>query len=209
VFRVLKNSYSVKDMSTLILIFSVFEISYSSLIDVTTELEVYGGSLSAAGAGIRNAGDCVAQAAATSRFKTGTEIVCDELREAATCLSESTDKLRVAVKEYEAKDDEAMAKCLESSLVPIKTVCLALESAGAGIMKRSSLKEIGSRFVEGGISLVQLSGIVGDILTDSENAKLSSQRMKYAGEKMQEAGNELAGIPKEKPKGKGWLKGGM
>uniref|UniRef100_A0A7S0BYI1 Uncharacterized protein n=1 Tax=Proboscia inermis TaxID=420281 RepID=A0A7S0BYI1_9STRA len=102
-----------------------------------------------------------------------------------------------------------MAKCLESSLVPIKTVCLALESAGAGIMKRSSLKEIGSRFVEGGISLVQLSGIVGDILTDSENAKLSSQRMKYAGEKMQEAGNELAGIPKEKPKGKGWLKGGM
>ena len=42
---------------------------------------MYGGSLSAAGASIRNCGDCVAQAAASCRFKTAAELVIDELRE--------------------------------------------------------------------------------------------------------------------------------
>ena len=62
------------------------------LIDLTKALDLYGGALSAAGAQIRNSGDCLAQAAASCRFKTGLEIVIDEFREAATCLSEATDK---------------------------------------------------------------------------------------------------------------------
>jgi len=69
------------------------------LIDLTTALDVYGGALSAAGAQIRNAGDSVAQAAASCRFKTGQEIVCDELRESATCLEGAALKLKQAVKE--------------------------------------------------------------------------------------------------------------
>lgn len=69
------------------------------LIDLTTSLNLYGGALSAVGANIRNAGDCVAQAAASCRFKTGTELVCDELREAATCLTEAATKLNEAVAE--------------------------------------------------------------------------------------------------------------
>ena len=36
------------------------------LIDLTTKLDLYGGSLSATGANIRNCGDCLAQAAAES-----------------------------------------------------------------------------------------------------------------------------------------------
>ena len=38
---------------------------------------------------------CVAQAAAASwcQFKTGSELVCDELREAATRLAEGADKM--------------------------------------------------------------------------------------------------------------------
>lgn len=55
--------------------------------------------MSAAGAQIRNAGDCIAQAAASCRFKTGTELVVDELREASTCLREATEKLNLAIEE--------------------------------------------------------------------------------------------------------------
>ena len=51
------------------------------LIDLTTKLDLYGGSLSATGANIRNCGDCLAQAAASCRFKTAAELVIDELRE--------------------------------------------------------------------------------------------------------------------------------
>ena len=51
------------------------------LIDLTSSLDMYGGSLSAAGGSIRNCGDCIAQAAASCRFKTAAELVIDELRE--------------------------------------------------------------------------------------------------------------------------------
>jgi hypothetical protein len=67
------------------------------LIDLTTALNLYGGALSAVGAGVRNAGDNIAQAAASCRFKTANELVIDEIREAATSLAESTAKLQLAV----------------------------------------------------------------------------------------------------------------
>lgn len=69
------------------------------LIDVTTTLDLYGGSLSAMGALIRNSGDAIAQAAASCRFKTGTELVSDELREGATCLAECNQKAAAAMEE--------------------------------------------------------------------------------------------------------------
>lgn len=80
------------------------------LVDLTTSLDLYGGALSSAGAFIRNGGDCVAQAAASCRFKTGAELVCDELREAATCLNEATGKLQQAMEEAEQDQDAALAK---------------------------------------------------------------------------------------------------
>eukprot|EP00978_Attheya_sp_CCMP212_P024625 scaffold77701_cov49-Attheya_sp.AAC.1 len=57
------------------------------------ETDLYRGPISSAGASIRNAGDCVAQAAASCRFKTGLELVCDELREAGTCLTEGNTQM--------------------------------------------------------------------------------------------------------------------
>jgi hypothetical protein len=69
------------------------------VIDMTAALDLYGGALSGAGAQIRNAGDSVAQAAASCRFKTGAELVSDELREGATCLLEAVLKLKRAVEE--------------------------------------------------------------------------------------------------------------
>jgi hypothetical protein len=57
------------------------------------------GNLAAAGAQVRNSGDCIAQAAASCRFKTGVELVTDELREAATCLAAGAAKLQAAVED--------------------------------------------------------------------------------------------------------------
>ena len=74
------------------------------LIDVTTTMDLYGGALSATGAQIRNAGDSLAQAAASMRFKTGAELVTDELRECGTCLQEAAQKCQLAVQE--AQEDE-------------------------------------------------------------------------------------------------------
>ena len=74
------------------------------LIDVTTALDLYGGALSATGAQVRNAGDALAQAAASLRFATALELVTDELREAGTCLQEASDKCTLAVAEAEQDD---------------------------------------------------------------------------------------------------------
>ena len=87
------------------------------LIDLTTALDLYGGALSAVGAQIRNAGDCLAQAAASCRFKTGTELVTDELREAATCLKEGVVKLKLAVEEAVTDQDEALAARIGTSVL--------------------------------------------------------------------------------------------
>ena len=82
------------------------------LIDLSSSLGLYGGGLSAAGAQIRNSGDCVAQAAASCRFKTAAELVCDELREGATCLLEATDKLKLAREEANSDDDPKLAAAI-------------------------------------------------------------------------------------------------
>jgi len=82
------------------------------LIDLSSSLNLYGGGLSAAGAQIRNSGDCVAQAAASCRFKTAAELVCDELREGATCLLEATDKLKLAIDEAYTDDDPRLAAAI-------------------------------------------------------------------------------------------------
>jgi hypothetical protein len=54
----------------------------------------YGGPFANAGANIRNAGDHLGQAAASCRFKTGTELIAEELREAATALTAAADYLQ-------------------------------------------------------------------------------------------------------------------
>lgn len=79
-----------------------------ALIEVTStpEWDCYGGALSAAGAQVRNAGDALAQVGASCRFKTGLELVTDELREAATCLQQASDQLTRAVQEARMDENE-------------------------------------------------------------------------------------------------------
>jgi len=87
------------------------------------------------------------------------------------------------------------------------TAGVNLEAAGAAIMRRSSLTEIAGYLITCGKQLEESSTQILALSTDASNGQISSQRMAYAAQKMIEAGNELMGSPKQKPTGKGWLKG--
>ena len=187
-------------------------IEYTS----TSENKLYGGGLSSAGASIRNAGDCVAQAAASTRFKTATELVCDELREAGTCLLEgSNDQLSKGVDDANVDENASLSSRIEN-LIPFMTcVGTQLEMAGEKIMKKESVENIGGCLVDGGECLYTVAmGIqkLGDDEMNDNNkavtaAKESCNRMLYAAEKMKEAGNNLKGVQPEKKSGKAWLRG--
>lgn len=90
---------------------------------------------------------------------------------------------------------------VESTVTPMENAHVALEAAGAGIMQRQLLAEIGGKLVECGENLDLLSQRLEPIALEC------SGRMVFGAEKMKEAGNNLAGVQKEKPKGKAWLKG--
>jgi hypothetical protein len=209
-------------------------LAYSGelLITVTNNIGLYGGALSATGANIRNAGDCVAQAAASCRFKTGMELVIDELREASTCLLEGRDKLVLAVDEAmidskkrndkKAKNGQMsgdeieieslhMAGILKASVKPMTDCGTALEYAGKGIMVGHPVDQIGLSFSTAGEALLSLSELILELREKNaeKDIELCSQRMKFAGEQMVLAGRKLQGIKEDKPKGKSWLKAGL
>jgi hypothetical protein len=83
----------------------------------------------------------------------------------------------------------------------------ALESAGAGLMQRKSLAEVGSSLVECGERLQVLSTQVTIFAPNLQESKDCGQRMAFAADRMMEAGNQLKGTPQPKTTGKGWLKG--
>ena len=112
---------------------------------------------------MRNAGDCIAQAAASCRFKTGTELVIDELREAATCLQEGVVKLKLAVEEAEQDERMELARAVEACVIHLQECGQALESAGAAIMKGQEEVAVGVQLVEGGTALQLLSPLIGDV----------------------------------------------
>lgn len=176
------------------------------LIDLSSSLDLYGGGLSAAGAQIRNSGDCVAQAAASCRFKTAAELVCDELREGATCLLEATDKLKLAIEEARTDDDSLLATAIERMVDTLGMAGNDLEKAGACIMTKRPVSDVGRKLGDCGRALEDISKQLLDLAPGQVEAKESSQRMAYAAMQMIEAANELQGIEKPSPKGKGWLK---
>ena len=182
------------------------------LIDLTatSDMDMYGGGFSATGANIRNAGDCIAQAAASCRFKTAMELVCDELREAGTCLLENgNDHLRKAVDDASVDDNVDLKNILEQMIPVMLTSGQALEDAGAGIMKKESVHDIGMKLVICADGLEQLAMQIGKLNKSSilQEGQDSKGRMMYAAEMMKLAGNNLMGLKPEPKKGKGWLKG--
>jgi len=182
------------------------------LIDMTRTLDLYGGALSSAGAQIRNAGDCVAQAAATCRFKTGVEVVIDELREAATCLGEAADSVEKAQEEALADTDPPLQQLCVDLYNPLKESSRALEKAGASILLRKSLAEVGTSFVEASTHFHQLSVILTELAVEKSNNPdgiLCGQRMEYASTRLYDGGMELRGGVEESKKsiGRAFLKG--
>jgi len=180
------------------------------LIDATStpKLDNYGGGLSSAGANIRNAGDCIAQAAASCRFKTAAELVCDEMREAGTCLIEAVGHLKKAADDAELDQLLTMKGCIENDMMPfMQKGGESLELAGAGIMKREKLVDIGKNLIAVGVEMEHLALGIQKLDGELEETKVSGQRMLYASLKMKEAGNNLMGIKPEQKKGKSWLKG--
>jgi hypothetical protein len=179
------------------------------LIDLTNHLNLYGGGLSAAGANIRNCGDCLAQAGASCRMKTAQELVIDELREGSDCLREGTDKLGRAVEESEVDGNMVLKEKIEKMIMPMKQASLSLEEVGASILQKESTDVIGNHLISTGEALLLLSMTVQVLDDKSEDGKLSAQRMVYASEQMILAGKELKGDKKDdnRPKGKGWIKG--
>ena len=198
------------------------------LIDYTRTLELYGGALSGVGANIRNAGDCLAQAAASCRFKTGTELVIDEVREAATCLLDSVEKLQLAAEEADADHDPTLAQLCQQFRVPMHTGATALEAAGANLLLHQSLATVGTALMETAVQFDIVSQVLHELATMNSDKKdtdvdesndtttgdpdglLSAQRMAYAADRLQLAGTELCGDPEEakKPAGRAFLKGG-
>jgi hypothetical protein len=183
------------------------------LIDLTKALDLYGGALSAAGAQIRNSGDSLAQAAASCRFKTGLEIVIDELREAATCLSEATDKLELAVSEAEADQDPLLQEKVADLVGPTRACSNKLEESGRKILMRDSLYEVGGSMVEASEGMLDMATCIKAMAEESGNQNpdglLSAQRMVFASERMSQAGIELQGkVPKKTNEGRAFLKGG-
>ena len=185
-----------------------FARSGEFLIDLTTAEDLYGGALSAVGAQIRNAGDCIAQAAASCRFKTGTELVIDELREAGTCLQEGVEKLKLAVEEAVVDERPALADTIQKSVSVLQDCSTALEEAGAAIMQREQMIVVGMKLVQAGSAMQTLSPLILSLSSERQEAEDSAQRMSAAAKKMTEAGNNLQGI-QPKATGKSWLKGGI
>ncbi len=179
------------------------------LIDATSTptIDSYGGGLSGAGANLRNAGDCVAQAAASCRFKTASELVCDEMREAATCLIEAVDLLKKGVDDANVDDNTELSKQIEALIPAMEGSGKNLEAAGAGIMKRLTVVDIGNSLYESGVYLEELALGIKNVSPGLKETSDSCGRLLYAAEKMREAGNNLKGVQKEKKKGKAWLKG--
>jgi hypothetical protein len=81
-----------------------------------------------------------------------------------------------------------------------------LEEAGACLMTNRALQDVGVKLADCGRGLEAMSNQIIDLAPEQSDAKLCSQRMAFAGERMIEAANELQGEKKPKPKGKGWLK---
>ncbi len=182
------------------------------LIELTRALDLYGGALSAAGAQVRNSGDALAQAAASCRFKTGTEIVIDELREAATCLSEATDKLNQAVEEAQADQDPQLESLVQNLVQPTRFCATKLEESGMRIMMRDTLQQIGGSLVEASQGMEAMAGGIQKLSEESnQNADglLAAQRLTFASERLNQAGIELKGdVEKKKSEGRAFLKGG-
>lgn len=180
------------------------------LIDVTGALDTYGGGLSSAGAQLRNAGDCIAQAAASVRFKTAAELVVDELRESGTCLGAAAQLMQRAVEEAEQDNQLELSKIIASTISPLSSCGALLEEAGYTVLRKEPPPITGQTLQLAANELELVSLKLPSLLPGNDDAKLSSQRLLYAAQQMRKAGESL--LIKSNNDGrkspKAWIKAG-
>jgi hypothetical protein len=83
-----------------------------------------------------------------------------------------------------------------------------MEEAGAAIMQRRALTDVGLCLVNCGQGMQQLATSIAALAPSSKGAQESGQRMSFAADRMIRAGTELQGSNATNPtKGKSWLKG--
>ena len=107
-------------------------------------------------------------------------------------------------------DDNNDYDGIEEAIPHLEMAGISLEAAGAGILQRASIADIGAKLVESGTNLELFGNALLKLAEDKEEAKIASQRMLFGSQQMIEAGNELTGQDSTKAKknlGKGWIKG--
>jgi len=96
-------------------------------------------------------------------------------------------------------------RILASTMEPLKESGRLLEEAGACIMRRQSVAEVGQCFLDCSDNLSLLASAIEPVALES------SQRMTFAAKRMKDAGQSLkpssASENETKPKGKAWLQG--
>eukprot|EP00977_Amphora_coffeiformis_P014010 scaffold3823_cov195-Amphora_coffeaeformis.AAC.20 len=94
----------------------------------------------------------------------------------------------------------------------------ALEAAGAGILQRLPVTDVGARLTDAAAQLDTLSKLIPQLVvvvvvvhdSPSTDGELAGQRLAFCAQQMTRAGQELQqGVVPTQPKGKSWLKGGM
>jgi hypothetical protein len=94
----------------------------------------------------------------------------------------------------------------ENIAIILDTAGIDLEEVGACLMTNRALQDVGVKLADCGRGLEAMSNQIIDLAPEQPDAKLCSQRMAFAAERMIEAASELQGEQKPKPKGRGFLK---
>ena len=103
--------------------------------------------------------------------------------------------------------DLFMSVDLATTAIHVNTCATNMEQAGAAIMQRKPIAEVGFSLVKCGQGMKQLAASIEALAPSRKEAQESSQRMSFAADRMVLAGEELQGTPQKPQKGKSWLKG--
>jgi hypothetical protein len=95
---------------------------------------------------------------------------------------------------------------VEQMIEPLEITGKSLEAAGAGILQRIPITNIGRHLADAATAL----SVVATLLPQLDSSgTLAGQRLTFCSDKMKEAGQELQGIKPTPAKGKSWIKGGI
>ncbi|GMI08479.1 hypothetical protein TrRE_jg6046 [Triparma retinervis] len=188
-----------------------------TLVTITESIpfECYGGALSAAGASLRNAGDCLSQSGANARNKFAAEMCADECREGAVCLEECSVKFTAFIAEemeyVPLNLPPSLPKSLAGASKNAEMAGRVMFSQGmkGGKGKQDDIdREALGRFLEGvSVNLKEVHAALKTQEVDCEDWPVMCGHFEKAAEKFLLSSNEIRGIAPAKPSGRSFMKG--